>query len=442
LTAPLRRAYGANRLPSRFPIPPGFWKGHLGEHPLDAPAAARRPFPEQLVGPEEIFDALVAASDADRAGSPCALRLYLGDRELVRRQTVDGLGSAYWEILPRRGDGTLSRYAERVREHHGYECFALLLNESQSVLPEIWFRVRDFLCGLYEEGGFPAGGADANIFAGNYRRTPFGVHTDDRDVFTWIVEGRKKFLVWPRDALEGVFGPGRRDPLDYADFRATGIPLEGDAGDLLYWPHPYWHVAESDQEGLVSTLSVGLEPALPAESWMKEALLDLVRGSVESANPVTHHEFRSTDLARSIKALPPALTGALRAHRRRSVNRELERELRLRWMCWLTGYGMKLPPRAPAVELDDGDRLRCDAPYPIACAPWRDEALCAANGHGFAVPRCRELTAFVRELNSTRELSVADLRRRFSRALTRSRLDAMLEAFVSFRALQRFPVEK
>lgn len=423
-------------LSSHFPIPAGFWKDYLREHALNEPAVVRSPFSVSLLTPADIFATLVTAADAERAGRPRELRLYLGDRELVRRQTVDGLGAAYWDMLPRRSDLSLSGYGERVQSH-GYECFGVLLNESQSVSPEIWFRVRDFLCELYEEAGFPAGGADANIFAGNYRRTPFGVHTDDRDVFTWIVEGHKKFLAWPREVLDGVMGLGTRDPHDYAEFRASAIELEGDAGDLLYWPHPYWHVAESDRDGFVTTLSIGLDKTLPAESWMRETLLDLVRDTLVSSEGITHHAFESQHLSRAVRALPDQIMRALKAHQRRSS--ELERELRLKWMCWLTGFGMKLPDRAPPVELTNGSRVYCDSHHPIACASWHDEILCSANGYGFTVPRNSECMALIRELNSRQELSVGDLRRRFSKALTTSRLDAMLHAFLSFRALRHMP---
>jgi hypothetical protein len=439
LTASARAAYVARRLPSSFPIPSGFWKDHVREHSLDEPAVVRCPFPAPLVKPDDIFEALITAAEMERTGTPCELRLYLGDREQVHRHTIDRLGADYWDALPRRDDRSLSGYAERVRQRHGHECFALLLNESQSVVPEIWFRVRDFLCGLFEESGFPAGGADANIFAGNYRRTPFGVHTDTRDVFTWIVEGQKKFLVWPREALDGIMGPGKRDAKDYADLRAHAIALEGDAGDLLYWPHPYWHVAESDRDGLVSTLSVGLDRTLPAEAWMRDAMLDLVRGPLESSDRITHHPFDPTSLGRSFRALPLQLRRALEAHRRRSAGADLERELRLKWMCWLTGFGMQLPPRAPPVELFDGDRVRGHAHHPITCASWRDQLLCSANGYGFAIAHSPELAAFIRKLNSRREFLVADLRWSSSQLLTPSTVDAMLEAFISFRALQHVP---
>lgn len=437
LTASDGGAYGARRLPRRVPIPNGFWKQHVREHSLDAPAVVRTPFSEPLVTPGQIFEALVIASDAGRRGTPCELRLYLGDRRRVRRQTEDGLGPVFWDLLPRADDGSLPGYARRIRRS-GHECFAVLLNESQSLLPAIWFRAREFLRGLYEEAGFPAGGADANIFAGNYRRTPFGVHTDERDVFTCIVEGRKKFLVWPREALDGVMGPGKRDADDYADLRARATRLEGGGGDVLYWPHTHWHVAESDRGGLVTTLSIGLDRTLPAEAWMKESLLDLVRGALESPGGGSRHAFESMRLARSVRALPPQLARAIRAHRRRSESLDLERELRLRWMCWLTGFGMKVPPRAPHVELVDGDRVRCDARHPITCAPWRDEILCSANGYGFVLPRRAEYMAFIRDLNSSRELPIAGLRRRFSRSLTLSAVDALLQALVSFRALQHF----
>jgi hypothetical protein len=393
----------------------------------------RSPFSGLLVRPEEIFEALVAASDAGRRGTACELRLYLGDRECVRRQTVDGLGPAFWDLLPRGEDGSLSGYAQRLRRA-GHECFAVLLNESQSVLPKLWFRAREFLRGLYEESGFPAGGADANIFAGNYRRTPFGVHTDEQDVFTCIVEGRKKFLIWPRDELDGVMAG--RDPHDYADLRARGTRLEGAVGDLLYWPNTYWHVAESDRGGLSATLSFGLDRRLPAAAWMKESLFDLVREALAAAGDPPRHAFQSTGLARSARAMPAQLARALAAHRRRSEGLDLERELRLKWMCWLTGFGMKVPPRAETPALSDGDRLRRDARDPITCTAWRDEILCSANGYGFSMPRRPEYAAFIRELNSSREIPMSYLRRRFSRSLTPSAIDTLLEAFVSFRALQ------
>lgn len=303
---------------SRFPIPSGFWINYLRERTLDEPAVVRSPFAVSLVTPGDIFDALVTAAESERAGLPRALRLYLGDRDQVRRQTIDGAGAAYWDTLPRRDDRSLAGYGARLQQR-GHECFALLLNESQRVIPAIWFRVCDFLRELYEVAGFPAGGADANIFAGNYHRTPFGVHTDDRDVFTWIVEGRKQFLVWPRAALDGVMGPGGRDAHDYADLRASAITLAGDAGDLLYWPHPYWHVAESNRAAseLVTTLSIGLDRTLPAATWMRDALFELVRAPViEPLASSARVTFDLQQSSRAVRALPRPLARSLAAHRR------------------------------------------------------------------------------------------------------------------------------
>ncbi len=416
-----------------FDPPEAFWREYLRENPLDRPATIRRPFAGPVVSAHEIFEVLVAAADRVRRGIPCQLRIYLGDRAMVWRQTSDQLGDRFGEVLPVAGDGSLEGFRRRLRAEHGYECFALLLNESQTVMPEIWFRVRGFLRDLYRLGGFPMGGADANIFTGNYRRTPFGVHTDDRDVFTCVVEGRKTFRAWPRETFPRGFGKNDAEAHDYAAHLDRAVTLEGDAGDLLYWPEPYWHVAESDEEGLVTTLSIGLARRLDTDGWVREALS-------EARNDGTAQErqgFSPAQIERSVRELPPALACSLDILRGRSASAEIDRALRLRWLSHLTAFGMQVPPPAEVPELSQDEFVQCDGRYPILCVPWRGDLLCSANGHGFWTARRKVIIALVRALNSGSPLLVRDLCERFAVHLPPSELLALLRRFASYRALER-----
>ncbi len=413
-------------------MPPALWPQVLAEHSLRRPAALRAPLSQPLLTPAELFALLVAAAESIRRGTPRELRLYLGDRKMVWRQTVDQLGAAYPGLLPQRADATLAGYGERLRRR-GYPCFAIMLNNCQVLSPTVWRRVREFAAGLSAELGFPLGGFDANLFAGNYRRTPFGVHTDELDVFTWIVEGAKRFRVWPAEQLDPLFGASAaapRHPHDYADLRARGQRLEGRAGDLLYWPKEYWHVAEAGADQLSSTLSIGRDPQLPIQAWARE-LMAKVAGEL-GAQLAAPTELA---LAAASAELPAALGGLAVAAGQPSLPQRFERELRLRWMCWATSLGLRTPARARPKPLRVKDRLRGDPDWPIYSLVWKRSLFCAANGYAIAIPASKRIEKILMRLNSGAIVLVGDLYLSLSRDAERQWLQVLLHSLLAFRAI-------
>jgi len=294
--------------------------------------------------------------------------------------------------------------------------------------------MREFLRGLYAETGFPLGGTDVNIFAGNYCQTPFGVHRDGQDIFTWVVEGRKKFLLWPEESFPPSLGRGEAegDPFDYEAHRGRATVLEGNAGDMLYWPKSYWHVAESNDDGLVTTLSIGLRHRVDP-SWVKDALASMA-GAADSSS---HHAFATGALAKSARTLPKSLSSTLDVFGKKSTNAALRRQIHLRWLCHLTGFGLAVPPQAERAPLSAEDRVRVEPRYPIQCVAWRRELLCSANGYGFSTAGRKSIARLVAELNSGRELSVDELCKKFSSGLSLATIRALLGTFAAYRALQR-----
>src|SRR5207245_3009425 len=120
--------------------------------------------------------------------------------------------------------------------------------------------------------------ADVELFVSNNRLTPFGIHRDPASNFTLVVQGRKRMRLWP----EAFFT--RRPPMDaesYAAHLGQALTLEGEPGDLLYWPSSYWHVAESDGD-LSVTMNIclylepyGDAPGCPAVELVTQRARDL-----------------------------------------------------------------------------------------------------------------------------------------------------------------------
>lgn len=424
-----------------FAVPETFWDRYLRAHSLSKPAVVRRPFPRPLTTPEELFQGIVQATADARAGRPNELRLYLGGPAMVYRHTAEYLGDRYWELLPREEDGSLGGYAERLRARHGYTCFALMLNNCQTVLPQLWFRLRDFYSGLFERSGFLRGGSDCNLFAGNYRATPFGAHTDDQDIFTVIVEGRKRLLAWPPKVFQEMEQPLSENPLDYQHYRSRARVLEGKAGDLLYWPREYGHVAESVDEGLVTTLSLGLNRGSTATPWVEAALSEVIGEALSVGGEAAPLPFRKSDRPRAARSLPRDFAVALKAAQSPRAAPRLERALRLRWLGWVTGVGLKPPPEAPIPELSESDHVQADPGYPILCVPWRGELLVAANGFSIALPGSKGHAALIRALNRGKPLAVGDALERFSQGSSRAGTRLLLSKLVAFRALEKLPAD-
>jgi hypothetical protein len=138
-----------------------------------------------------------------------------------------------------------------------------VVNDVQAATPAAWRFARRLLAGL-RGAEAAAHGASVDAFAGAYRRGAFGVHKDDQDVVTIVLEGRKRFRLWPyarfADRPEVPAGSELAQvglTLAAGEEPPARLGVEGQPGDVFYWPAEWWHVAESDGD-LCATLGVGL----------------------------------------------------------------------------------------------------------------------------------------------------------------------------------------
>ena len=147
-----------------------------------------RPMP-----PTWAFDLARAATERSLAGTPGArMRLYGNGQELPLSA----------ELLPQPPDTHLAGWLDRVQLRDP----GLILNNVQCLSPEVWRWVRQILGSIFEDH-MPAGGCSLEIFTGRYPQSFFGLHKDDQDVVTFVLEGTKVFYVWPFEVFSAL-APG------------------------------------------------------------------------------------------------------------------------------------------------------------------------------------------------------------------------------------------
>ncbi len=342
-----------------------FWSQFAREHWEKKPALLRQPFGRSFLAPAEMFQAVLAAGEAyrrDRASVP--LDFYV---EHARKTgTLD-------QYLPVAAEQNLDDYAARLSAQLRGRRFALIIEHIQAQAPEFWLRCRQFLGGLDE--AVPTAGVNrkATVFIGDYGMTPSGLHVGTSGNFKFIVSGRKRLRLWPSEYFRGKKGVNHTKQIE--PFLADAITLEGEPGDVIYWPSDQWHVGEA-----LGGLAVSVSLAVFVHSRARPAAAGESRGAI-----------------------------AARLNRR-------------------TGGGFARTPRPLA-----GEGLPESA---IVVAAARDaieweadasgEMVCSAGGHSFALPDCPAAFDLLARLNRGERVPVRE-----SQKLTR----ALLEKLVSLRAL-------
>jgi hypothetical protein len=378
----------ARDLAASYDPGPAFWNGFVLRHWGRGPTVIRQPFVRAIASPAEVFGAMVAATD----------RLHADGLDFGF--SIDGVrvGADVERWLPRNRDRSLEHLAERIAGDLPGSSFSVFLSGFQLELGwEFWMRIRRFLAGLYALVGVPAHRAEVDLFAGTYARSRRGIHLDSADVFCFVIEGRKRIRVWPRPTFPDTggywygFGSERKH-------LATSICLDGEPGDILYWPSSYWHVGES-LGGTVSSLSLGLY------AW--DSLAATASRLVESE--VT----RELGEANFIESLPAsgAQLEALPPRARRALTRatgNLATTLLRRRMEQLTGYAFEHIPRPPdRVRPRASSIVAADPAFPILYRSVGGTAIIAANGRSIALPRSKALQGMIDTLNRGAHFSLS-----------------------------------
>ncbi|MBE2258229.1 MAG: hypothetical protein IAE88_05190 [Rhodobacteraceae bacterium] len=348
------------------------WNAFIGaiwcQRPVVINTATNAPF----LDAEEVFAAAKLAVQHSRGGERIDVRLFVDQAIRV----VDRAA-----LLPAQSDKDVTAWSARLRATLAGKSFCLVLRELHMYCPKAWHEMRGFFLPLYRCLGVPDDTVNS-LFLGEYDQTPFGVHTDPDHTFYFLLEGRKRFWIWPPDyperagtnwVLEGGLGS-----TEFDGHRSNAVVLDAGIGDVVYWPPGFWHVAEGPREKAVA-LSVGIPAPAPlfvvgvVNDWLGHALGEapMRLHAMEDNMPTSVQQ--QFDSLKALLADPRCLA-------------------RLAWAKHLSSLGFKrLPKTRPGITLLDADILIA-APDSVRWFQTSEaELICLSHGYHLALPNARSI---------------------------------------------------
>ena len=421
-----------------FILPSGFWSGFVEHHWQRRPLVIKQPFAKLFATPAEVFQALLNSSDQFRAGDEIfALGFYFEHASLL---------ADIGKFLPEAKDESIAGYAERITAQLQGRQFGLIVEEVQARDAILWRRMREFLRPLYEFTGIPGENAKATFFLGNYERTPFGLHQGESENFQFVIDGRKRLRVWPPEFFRDKEDVSHT--LDYERFLDGSIALEGEPGDVIYWPSGYWHIGEAVDEEVAVALSVALFMNFqPAEEIIKHAGRKIEQRLETPTAALADHVSPHNLCTGAVEMISGAVRMASETLMELGQDCEFAQELKLSLLNRMTGFGFNnVPPVLPPRRLKDEDVVRGDHDSLVAWMDWQDdEIVCSANGHGFSVLGHPKVIRLLQELNNEAASSVKNLVEDYAGNVEVDGVDfeasgeairALLEKLYSLRALE------
>lgn len=351
-----------------------------------------------------------------------------------------------WPWMPRRDDGSMAGYRQRMLRSLGGRRYALVISAFHSHRWRLWHREREFFAPLWREAGLPITGAITTLFHGNYESTPVGVHRDRFATFMIPVEGRKRMRFWASK-------PWREPVSTLPDYRAhlrSSFLIEAGPGDVLYWPADYYHVGESIDGGVSTSVNLGVprtehRPVYELEDLMvdigqADSLIDpaaqLLRARLRADLPALAHAAIDAHGVLD-PGLPPALHEAWSEARALTGARAIARRVGAVSLQRLSAGGFEpVPPRRRARGFDPAQRLALSTQ--VLQRHDRDGWQFAAHGHGLRIDGpARAERELLRRLDRDAPAPVRDLLRGGGDRAGREACARLLQWLDECRALRR-----
>jgi hypothetical protein len=206
------------------------WPCFMWRHWEKTPARFELPIDFALPSGEQLMRLVQKATQQVPASR---VRVFLGRR---------GHLSEAQQFYPTSSDSNLEMYLNRAAEL-AHDDFTLVINGAQEFDFEFCCCLHSFSRGLLKEIGLPLK-RDVVVYASHAAKTAAGVHKDPCSNFLFPVIGRKRFRLWPAEALRSntkVIGS-----VSYEEVINESIACEVERGNLLYMPSSYYHVAEAE----------------------------------------------------------------------------------------------------------------------------------------------------------------------------------------------------
>lgn len=395
-----------------------FWSDFTSRYWNRTATCFRQTLLAPIASRSEMLQILKSAAAAYRSnGLPRLMEVYINGG----KQTTDLSPYLVSEV-----ESSLGEYYARINANSLIDEFTLSLYACQVYAPAraLWQRARAFLEGLYSRVGLTVAHADLDVFIGNYRHTPAGIHRDDAANFSFVIDGCKEMLFWPPEAIRSH--PNTRDHSKFAGCQT----LRGEPGDIIFWPPQYWHMAVST-EGWSVTLNLALYTGRPFS-----AILSALASHKKIKSFVPVH---TVPAAQEQFKLPEELTSELDVFQEVACDPSLADSVLELWARRVSAGGFaSVPTETQVGEIFDDDLIRREVDFPIVTCPLPGgRLLIAVNGHAVTCKDDGKVVSLIRELNRLTESTVGhvlDLVHEDTR--TRASIRKLLTQLESFGAFE------
>lgn len=300
------------------------------------------------------------------------------------------------EFFASCADVTLDDYVTRVKNHAKDDDWCIAYFGIHAANPAMWDAAKTLADQLASALGFrPGGRVDIDCFIGQYSSTYTGIHVDYAHNFAFTLRNGKTMFTWPPNKMEVL---GLKSPA-YESLKSDCIPLANSSDRVAYFPHDFFHVAESK-----NSISVNVNIAIWETGSESQDNLDYVTNSL-CTPPLKRHDIRNSGLSNLnsnddyfLKKLATSLDE--RALKRHMIIRQLIADTSARLNIGRPIVG-DFPDVGSVVSMNGTSTLHW------AILSDLEEILFAANGHCSRFDFSLSLVDFFQKLSSG---SVVDIR--------------------------------